>query len=1478
MTPALTTNLNEIGKLLDAARPQVVVVVGAGVAINATGQPHASWLGLLKHGIRHLVAIGRLNESYGDSLESSLSASFSPFQLQEALKYADVVEKLLNLPDEKAFAQWLEATFAQFVARDDQRAKSPLDVLRDLHAAGALLLTTNYDGLLSDITGVPPVTWEEHADFHRVVTRRQAGILHIHGHWRRPSSIVLGGASYGRVVADDNFQELFRSLWLKWSWIYVGCGDGLADPNLGRLLEWSKRWGRSALPDFFLAREDKAKEMLARVDNPTNLAIIGYPSHDKLPDVLRSVTPAARCWPFIRVDGGFPLFHVPGANDPFPTRQEYFDGDVPALAADVELLERLQTHGWACCVDVASVGKTTFALRAATAPEQRVHPVFYLDLKKEIQDDPDASPIAAVHRLARSGTLLILDNIHHQPQLARQIWDQWNAKPRESRGRLLLVGTRVHQLVVVSPEHDLRFFERHSANPAILLQPTPSDLGRLAKHLYHRRTAGARCAPMPEPPAEALAEWHSVYRAALNAFTLAVLDSLADFQKNKWPLPPSRASAWVRKHWLEKLDGPELENTICLAVFGAQELEILVQDDALPHPGKMDKLLELGLVAETRRGQLKQYRQFELREPGWGRLILAAVTVPVDEQQVLFSTASRALATTIVLSARLRRDADVRLKSLWEYLRPRAERLVSQVSDLPLSIFPSLVRLAKAAGQSELAAAFWNTIEADRDAFVKTARANSLDTVGSFLGAAKAQERDTAPLWDALLGKPGEIDHPAKLDEFVKAARTTSLENVGSFLDVAKEHDRDTAPLWDALIGKPGEIDRAKLDKFVEAARATSLDNVASFLGVAKEHARDTAPLWDALLGKPGEIDRAKLDKFVEAARATSLEKVGSFLGVAKAHNRDTAPLWSALLAKPGEMDHPAKLNEFVEAARAASLDKVGSFLGVAKAHQRDTAPLWDALLGKRGEIDQAKLDKFVEAARESSLDKVGSFLGVAKAHQRDTAPLWDALIGKPGDRDHSAKLDQFVKAAKATSLENVGSFLGVAKEHDRDTAPLWDALIGKPGDRDHSAKLDQFVKAARATSLEKVASFLGVAKEHDRDTAPLWDALIGMPGEPGARDLPPKLVEFVKAAEAASLDMVASFLGVAKEHDRDTGPLWKILGSEPNSLSQKGQTATLEALVTFARHAPISLLEIVLREIRPGHWLSTPASKGLPGATWLAWQCGKANRDDLVSDLLTVLLSRANWRDFPPQSGGFSQVCWLLANVPPSAGKLVDSFISAICTDQWLRTAYAANRPGQLAAGLRQLSMHQPVGRCRQFHHRRLGARLNEELIRFETAPIDRPQIIQLLGCAGLCGWAVSQRSLATISLGTLSELPLSVLRHRPEAVKIEDYQMQLWLGLRAFVSITRKGLSLPREAILETLNLWEVNLAETSAAPAAVPHRVNQSMVAWLDVCSHATPPALIPSTERLWTLVGFPARPVNGSSSENGEPRRARGARPY
>ena len=187
---------SEIGKLLNPEKPQVVVLVGAGVSIGATNAPQASWRGLLEDGFRYLEKIKKFTPEYKNELIKDIDQAFNnPFDLNRVLELAENIENNLKLlPSE--FSQWLTTAFQDLKALENKQGT--LKALHDFQQEGALLMTTNYDNLLTDITGSPPVTWEEHDTFLQVINKKKKGILHIHGHWRNPSSVVFGRQSYDR--------------------------------------------------------------------------------------------------------------------------------------------------------------------------------------------------------------------------------------------------------------------------------------------------------------------------------------------------------------------------------------------------------------------------------------------------------------------------------------------------------------------------------------------------------------------------------------------------------------------------------------------------------------------------------------------------------------------------------------------------------------------------------------------------------------------------------------------------------------------------------------------------------------------------------------------------------------------------------------------------------------------------------------------------------------------------------------------------------------------------------------------------------------------------------------------------------------------------------------------------------------------------------------------------------------------------------
>jgi hypothetical protein len=186
---------------------------------------------------------------------------------------------------------------------------------------------------------------------------------------------------------------------------------------------------------------------------------------------------------------------------------------------------------------------------------------------------------------------------------------------------------------------------------------------------------------------------------------------------------------------------------------------------------------------------------------------------------------------------------------------------------------------------------------------------------------------------------------------------------------------------------------------------------------------------------------------------------------------------------------------------------------------------------------------------------------------------------------------------------------------------------------------------------------------------------------------------------------------------------------------------------------------------------------------------------------------------------------------VPKSMCRLIPVFLDALCTKRWLGFQFNNSGCNQLAAGIRSIALYQPIEVCGRFNNPGLRIRLRSELSGFNKAvPGERSLIIQLLGSARLLGCSVAPDWFNTMRLDTVATLPADTLPHRPDAERVESWQFGLWLGLREVASITRKSLAIAPELLARTLELWRVNLAESSITPASTEHMVNQNMVAWL------------------------------------------------
>lgn len=278
----------------EIAAGRVTCIVGAGVSIAASYDPArkpnvASWLGLLEHGIAHCTAVvPGLPAKWAPSMRSLIELG-KDGDTNALLSVADNIFSRLDAPRGGEFRRWLRETVGEL------RILHP-EVPQALGALGTALLTTNYDSILEEATHLPTCTWRDTSEVERVLRGEERAIVHLHGYWRRPESIILGTRSYEEILGDSHAQTVLRALRMTKTLLFVGFGAGLDDPNFGALLRWTREVFReSEVRHFRLARADEVDALSIGHPRPERIFVLPYGAkHDDLGPFLASLAPAKK--------------------------------------------------------------------------------------------------------------------------------------------------------------------------------------------------------------------------------------------------------------------------------------------------------------------------------------------------------------------------------------------------------------------------------------------------------------------------------------------------------------------------------------------------------------------------------------------------------------------------------------------------------------------------------------------------------------------------------------------------------------------------------------------------------------------------------------------------------------------------------------------------------------------------------------------------------------------------------------------------------------------------------------------------------------------------------------------------------------------------------------------------------------------------------------------------------------------------------
>ena len=275
----------------ELASGTVVIVVGSGVSVAACGNQEveghkvATWKGLLEHGARYLSTLEAATPKVVDLLIDQINSGETDLMIHAA----EAIERRMTAKSEGTFRGWLKQTIGQLKIQDS-------DVLDAVAALPGLLTTLNYDHLLEQQTGQGPITWKQADAVQDILRGKQRAIIHLHGHFEDPESIVLGVSSYNNVKDNAHASSVLRGFFIQRTVMFIGCGNTVLDPNFSQLIEWGKEALQDVDPRHVLlcrATEEAAfHEKLARA--PWLRPLAYGEAHDDLGPFLRRLAPSAK--------------------------------------------------------------------------------------------------------------------------------------------------------------------------------------------------------------------------------------------------------------------------------------------------------------------------------------------------------------------------------------------------------------------------------------------------------------------------------------------------------------------------------------------------------------------------------------------------------------------------------------------------------------------------------------------------------------------------------------------------------------------------------------------------------------------------------------------------------------------------------------------------------------------------------------------------------------------------------------------------------------------------------------------------------------------------------------------------------------------------------------------------------------------------------------------------------------------------------
>ncbi|MBS0297627.1 MAG: tetratricopeptide repeat protein [Proteobacteria bacterium] len=359
----------ELRKAIATSGPKPIVICGAGVSMQATDGKAPGWGALIESGIGRVANLDASAKTWAGKAAAKIKKN----DPKVWIKVANELTQRLGGAHNSEFRTWLYDQVGQL--RPTKR-----DLIEALLGWGCPIATTNYDEILQRATGRPVVLWSDHAGTADWLAGRTDAILHLHGHWATPASVILGSESYARHSGDERRKLLQQFMALGRPTVFVGCSDsGLNDPDFAQLAAFVTEWPDVAERRYWLIKHDATTGAPPGAQLDDRLFPISFGStNDDLPIFLRALAPASAG--LRRIDRDVERPSIFGRDD-----------EMEAVIAAVT------AHGTALIAGGPGMGKTTLAVAALY--DERIRAAF-AERRVFISLEPAAEPRELLSRLA----------------------------------------------------------------------------------------------------------------------------------------------------------------------------------------------------------------------------------------------------------------------------------------------------------------------------------------------------------------------------------------------------------------------------------------------------------------------------------------------------------------------------------------------------------------------------------------------------------------------------------------------------------------------------------------------------------------------------------------------------------------------------------------------------------------------------------------------------------------------------------------------------------------------------------------------------------------------------------------------------------------------------------------------------------------------------------------------------------------------